>query len=158
MVLVGRRLEALEQTVKDIGPGAPPSLAVSTDVSDPAAVQQLFQKIKERFGRLDVLFNNAGIGAPAGQIEKLPFEKWKAVVDINLTGVFLCTQQAVMLMKTQTPRGGRIINNGSISAHTPRPIPPPSMRSLASPSRRLWMAAPSILPAGRSTSATLRRP
>ncbi len=121
MVLVGRRLEALEQTVKDIGPGAPPSLAVSTDVSDPAAVQQLFQKIKERFGRLDVLFNNAGISAPAVPIEKLPFEKWKAVVDINLTGVFLCTQQAVMLMKTQTPRGGRIINNGSISAHTPRP-------------------------------------
>ena len=121
MVLVGRRLEALEQTVKDMGPGAPPSLAVSTDVSDPAAVQQLFQKIKERFGRLDVLFNNAGIGAPAVPIEELPFEKWKAVVDINLTGVFLCTQQAVGLMKTQKPQGGRIINNGSISAHTPRP-------------------------------------
>src|SRR5207302_3905859 len=97
------------------------SLVVPTDVSDPAAVKALFAKTKETFGRLDVLFNNAGIGAPAMPMEDLPLETWKKVVDTNLTGLFLCTQEAIKLMKSQEPRGGRIINNGSISAHAPRP-------------------------------------
>jgi NAD(P)-dependent dehydrogenase (short-subunit alcohol dehydrogenase family) len=90
-------------------------------VSDPAAIKALFAKTKERFGRLDLLFNNAGIGAPAVPLEELPYETWKKVVDTNLTGVFLCTQEAIKIMKAQDPRGGRIINNGSISAHAPRP-------------------------------------
>ena len=92
-----------------------------TDVSDPASVKALFAKTKETYGRLDVLFNNAGIGAPAVPMEDLPLETWKKVVDTNLTGMFLCTQEAIRIMKAQDPRGGRIINNGSISAHTPRP-------------------------------------
>jgi NAD(P)-dependent dehydrogenase (short-subunit alcohol dehydrogenase family) len=93
----------------------------TADVADPASVKALFGQIKERFGRLDLLFNNAGTGAPAVPIEDLPFEQWKAVVDTNLTGSFLCAQEAIRIMKDQTPRGGRIINNGSISAHAPRP-------------------------------------
>ena len=97
------------------------ALAVRTDVGDPASVDALFAKTKEKFGRLDLLFNNAGIGAPPVGIEDLPFEQWKAVVDTNLTGSFLCTQGAVRIMKDQSPRGGRIVNNGSISAHAPRP-------------------------------------
>src|SRR5262249_56196189 len=101
------------------------SLVVPTDVSDPAAIKALFAKTKETFGRLDVLFNNAGIGAPAVPLEDLPYETWKQVVDTNLTGMFLCTQEAIRIMKAQDPRGGRIINNGSISA----PAPPP--RSVA---------------------------
>jgi NAD(P)-dependent dehydrogenase (short-subunit alcohol dehydrogenase family) len=121
MVLVGRRKERLEQTAKDLGSNAAPPLVVAADVSDPTAVRDLFEQIGQRFGRLDVLFNNAGIGAPAVPLEQLTFEQWKAVVDVNLTGVFLCTQGAFRLMKSQNPRGGRIINNGSISAHTPRP-------------------------------------
>ena len=92
-----------------------------TDVGDPAAIKALFAKTKETFGRLDVLFNNAGIGAPPVPLEDLPYETWKQVVDTNLTGMFLCTQEAIKIMKAQDPRGGRIINNGSISAHTPRP-------------------------------------
>jgi NAD(P)-dependent dehydrogenase (short-subunit alcohol dehydrogenase family) len=96
-------------------------LAVPTDVADVASIKALFARTKETFGRLDVLFNNAGIGAPAGPLEDLPFEQWKAVVDTNLTGSFICTQEAFKIMKAQTPRGGRIINNGSISAHAPRP-------------------------------------
>jgi NAD(P)-dependent dehydrogenase (short-subunit alcohol dehydrogenase family) len=94
---------------------------VPTDVADPASVHALFATVRQAFGRLDLLFNNAGINVPNVPIEDLPFDQWKSVVDINLTGVFLCTQQAVALMKQQTPRGGRIINNGSISAHVPRP-------------------------------------
>jgi NAD(P)-dependent dehydrogenase (short-subunit alcohol dehydrogenase family) len=94
---------------------------VPADVSDPASVKALFAKAKEAFGRLDLLFNNAGTGAPAVPLEDLSFEQWKAVVDVNLTGPFLCTQEAIRLMKAQDPRGGRIINNGSISAHAPRP-------------------------------------
>ena len=121
LVLVGRRLEPLEKTASDLPPNAPPALVVSADVGDPAAVQDVFAQTKARFGRLDVLFNNAGIGAPAVPLEEVSYEKWKAVVDVNLTGVFLCTQEAFKLMKSQTPMGGRIINNGSVSAQTPRP-------------------------------------
>jgi NAD(P)-dependent dehydrogenase (short-subunit alcohol dehydrogenase family) len=121
LVLAGRRVDRLEKTAQDLGPDAKPALVVPTDVGDPEAVRDLFAKTKERFGRLDVLFNNAGIGAPGVPMEELTYEQWKAVVDVNLTGVFLCTQEAIKLMKSQTPRGGRIINNGSVSAHTPRP-------------------------------------
>jgi NAD(P)-dependent dehydrogenase (short-subunit alcohol dehydrogenase family) len=120
VVLAGRRKEPLEQVAAESGTGAR-AFAVPTDVSDPESVRALFAKTKQTFGRLDLLFNNAGINVPATPIEELPFEKWKSVVDINLTGVFLCTQEAIKLMKDQDPRGGRIINNGSISAHTPRP-------------------------------------
>jgi len=119
VVLAGRRRELLEDTARELN-GAP-TLVVPTDVSDPAAVRALFARTKEEFGRLDLLFNNAGIGAPAVRMEELPYETWKKVVDVNLTGVFLCTQEAIKIMKAQDPRGGRIINNGSLSAHTPRP-------------------------------------
>src|SRR5882672_305981 len=119
VVLAGRRKDKLEGVAKEAA-GAR-CLVVPTDVADPAAIKALFARTREAFGRLDVLFNNAGIGAPAMPLEDLPFEKWKAVVDTNLTGPFLCTQEAFRIMKNQTPRGGRIINNGSISAHTPRP-------------------------------------
>jgi NAD(P)-dependent dehydrogenase (short-subunit alcohol dehydrogenase family) len=121
LVLVGRRRERLEQTAGAFAPEASPALVVAADVGDPAAVRDVFAQIQGRFGRLDVLFNNAGIGAPAVPLEQLTYEQWKAVVDVNLTGVFLCMQAAFALMKSQDPRGGRIINNGSISAHTPRP-------------------------------------
>jgi len=121
VVLAGRRAAALEQTVKDAGAAAARALAVFTDVSDPASVRALFAKTKEKFGRLDLLFNNAGQNAPGIPLEELTFEQWKSVVDANLTGAFLCTQEAFKLMRSQTPRGGRIINNGSISAHAPRP-------------------------------------
>lgn len=120
VVLAGRHLETLEQTAAQGGVPAR-TLAAAADVSDPASVAGLFAWTKERFGRLDLLFNNAGIGAPAVPLEDLTFEQWRRVVDVNLTGAFLCTQAAFRLMKEQTPQGGRIINNGSISAHTPRP-------------------------------------
>ena len=121
VVLAGRRKDMLEQVAKEgvQTPGA--ALAVPTDVADPASIKALFAAVKAAHGRLDVLFNNAGIGAPAMPIEDLPLDKWNAVVATNLTGVFLCTQEAIKIMKAQNPRGGRIINNGSISAHTPRP-------------------------------------
>jgi NAD(P)-dependent dehydrogenase (short-subunit alcohol dehydrogenase family) len=122
VVLAGRRKDMLEGTAKEIAAAGSKSLVVPTDVSDPQAIKALFAKTKEAFGRLDLLFNNAGIGAPPIPLEDLPYEKWKAVVDINLTGPFLCTQEAMKIMKSQTPRGGRIINNGSISAHAPRPF------------------------------------
>ena len=125
LVLVGRRGEALAETVRQAGDRAPHTLAVSCDVSDPAAVAALFETTRAAFGRLDLLFNNAGTGAPAIGLDEITFEQWKAVVDVNLTGPFLCTQQAFRLMKSQTPRGGRIINNGSISAHAPRPFTAP---------------------------------
>ena len=121
VTLAGRRADKLEETATEGRATQGRSLVVPTDVSDPAAVKSLFAATKDTFGRCDVLFNNAGIGAPATPIEDLPYETWKKVVDINLTGMFLCTQEAIRLMKAQDPRGGRIINNGSISAHTPRP-------------------------------------
>src|SRR5436309_1060385 len=120
-VLAGRRKDKLEETANEGTAIGAKSLVVPTDVSDPAAIKGLFSKTNEAFGRLDVLFNNAGIGAPAVPLEDLPYETWKKVVDTNLTGMFLCTQEAIKIMKAQDPRGGRIINNGSISAHTPRP-------------------------------------
>ncbi len=125
VVLAGRRADALAQTAADAGAAATRALAVPTDVCDPASVQALFERTRDAFGRLDLLFNNAGSGAPAVPLDELSFEQWKAVVDINLNGAFLCTQHAFRLMKSQTPRGGRIINNGSISAHAPRPFSAP---------------------------------
>jgi NAD(P)-dependent dehydrogenase (short-subunit alcohol dehydrogenase family) len=119
VVVAGRRLDALQATAKEIGPA---SLAVPTDVSDPKSVSALFAAAKQRFGRLDVLFNNAGTGAPGTiNLEDLTVEQWRSVVDTNLSGVFYCIQEAFRIMKSQEPRGGRIINNGSISAHVPRP-------------------------------------
>ena len=125
VVLAGRRADALQQTAALAGDAASRALPVPTDLTDPAAVAALFEQTRQRFGRLDLLFNNAGMGAPAVPMDELTFEQWKAVVDINLTAVFLCTQQAFKLMKSQTPRGGRIINNGSISAYAPRPFSAP---------------------------------
>jgi NAD(P)-dependent dehydrogenase (short-subunit alcohol dehydrogenase family) len=112
VTLAGRRQEMLEQAVKDAGGTATNALVVATDVANPDSVRTLFARTRATFGRLDVLFNNAGVGAPAINMEDLTFEQWKNVVDINLTGAFLCTQEAIRLMKDQTPRGGRIINNG----------------------------------------------
>ena len=125
VVLAGRRADALQQTVAAAPRGAERLLAVPTDVGDPASVKALFAQTRERFGRLDVLFNNAGTGAPPIPMEDLSFEQWKTVLDVNLTGPFLCTQEAIRLMKSQTPQGGRIINNGSISAYAPRPFSAP---------------------------------
>jgi len=121
VALAGRRREALEET-RAAAPDPTRVLAVPTDVGDPASVADLFAAVREKFGRLDVLFNNAGMGTPAVSLEELTFEQWQAVVDVNLTGAFLCTQEAFRMMKDQDPRGGRIINNGSISAHVPRPF------------------------------------
>lgn len=121
VVLAGRRSEALEQTVDEAGARRLESLAVPTDVTNPMSVRDLFEKTKNIFGRLDLLFNNAGASAPAIPLEDLTFEQWRHVIDVNLTGAFLCTQAAFRLMKEQTPQGGRMINNGSISAHAPRP-------------------------------------
>jgi len=122
VVLAGRRKEPLEQTAGEGKAKGGTALVVPTDVRDPASIKALFAKTREAFGRLDVLFNNAGMGAPPVPIEDLPVEKWKEVVDTNLTAAFICTQEAIRIMKDQKPRGGRIINNGSISAHTPRPF------------------------------------
>jgi NAD(P)-dependent dehydrogenase (short-subunit alcohol dehydrogenase family) len=119
--LAGRRMERLQETVALAGADGARALAVPADVSDPASVRALFARTTETFGRLDLLFNNAGTGAPPVLLEELSHEQWKAVVEVNLTGAFLCTQQAFRIMKAQEPRGGRIINNGSISAHVPRP-------------------------------------
>jgi NAD(P)-dependent dehydrogenase (short-subunit alcohol dehydrogenase family) len=121
VVLSGRRKEPLEQAAKQISEKGGKALAIPTDITDPASVKLLFAKTKESFARLDVLFNNAGVGAPPIPLEDLTFGQWKAVVDTNLTGAFLCTQEAIRIMKAQDPRGGRIINNGSISATAPRP-------------------------------------
>jgi NAD(P)-dependent dehydrogenase (short-subunit alcohol dehydrogenase family) len=120
--LAGRRKDALEKTAELGKATNSRSVVVPTDVGNPAAVKALFAAAREAFGRLDVLFNNAGTGAPAVPLEDLPFEQWTKVVEANLTGSFLCAQEAIKIMKAQTPRGGRIINNGSISAHAPRPM------------------------------------
>ena len=119
VVFAGRRLETLTQASRGAPRGR--ALLVPTDVRDPASVRELFARAQQRFGRLDLLFNNAGVSSPAVPLEDLPFEQWRRVVDTNLTGAFLCTQEAFKLMKSQRPRGGRIINNGSISAYAPRP-------------------------------------
>ena len=121
VAFAGRRLEPLEKAVADSG-AADRAIAVPTDVGDPKSVAALFAKVKQKWGRLDVLFNNAGMGAPAQPMEDLAYEKWSEVVAANLTGTFLCCQEAVKIMKAQDPKGGRIINNGSISAHAPRPM------------------------------------
>ncbi|MCL5808275.1 MAG: SDR family oxidoreductase [Deltaproteobacteria bacterium] len=120
VALAGRRRERLEQAANESGAGSR-ALAIPTDVSRPEAVRALFATTQATFGRLDLLFNNAGAFTPATPTEELDYETWKAAVDTNLTGAFLCAQQAIKLMKTQVPRGGRIINNGSISAYSPRP-------------------------------------
>jgi len=120
VALAGRRRELLDAVAAESG-ASDRVRAIATDVADPASVRKLFAETRAAFGRLDVLFNNAGVGAPAVNLEDITLEDWKRVVDINLTGVFLCTQEAIRLMKSQAPRGGRIINNGSISAHAPRP-------------------------------------
>lgn len=125
VVLAGRRAAALDEVVAAAGAHAAHALAVPTDVTDPASVAALFDRIRSAHGRLDLLFNNAGVGAPAVPMEDLTIDQWRAVVDVNLTGAFLCTQQAIRIMKAQTPRGGRIINNGSISAQVPRPLTAP---------------------------------
>src|SRR5271165_4512183 len=122
VVLAGRRKDMLEAVAKEGAQTPGEALTVPTDIADPAAIKSLFEKTKQTYGRLDLLFNNAGIGAPALPIEDVPLDKWLAVVATNLTGVFLCTQEAIKIMKSQNPRGGRIINNGSISAHAPRPF------------------------------------
>jgi len=120
VALVGRRKPALEETAQLAGSAAR-SLVAPADVSQPEAVRTVFATVKDTFGRLDLLFNNAGMSAPGVLLEDLTYEQWRTVVDVNLTGAFLCTQQAFAIMKAQAPRGGRIINNGSISAHVPRP-------------------------------------
>ena len=121
VALAGRRADKLQETAKLAKPAGGKMLAVPTDVSNPESVKALFAAIQKEFGRLDVLFNNAGQNAPGVPIEELSFEKWSAVVGTNLTGAFLCAQEAIRMMKQQKPQGGRIINNGSISAHAPRP-------------------------------------
>ena len=125
VVLAGRRLEPLQETVAlaDVDVGR--TLCVPTDVGKPEPVRSLFEKIESRFGRLDLLFNNAGSFTPGIPLEELSYEQWQQTVDVNLTGPFLCAQQAIRMMKAQDPQGGRIINNGSISAHAPRPMSAP---------------------------------
>ena len=121
VVLAGRRADKLDETAALADAAGGKVLAVPTDVSQPDAVKALFDRAREAFGRLDVLFNNAGMGAPGVPMEELRFEQWSKVVGVNLTGAFLCAQEAIRMMKAQAPQGGRIINNGSISAHAPRP-------------------------------------
>lgn len=121
VALTGRRKDALDAALAEAGADAARGLAVSSDVSDPQSVARLFDTVIQRFGRVDLLFNNAGQNAPGVPFDELPYEKWKSVVDTNLNGSFLCAQAAFRAMKTQNPQGGRIINNGSISAHAPRP-------------------------------------
>lgn len=134
-MLTGRNLDKLQNAITDIGGVAQNCLAVACDVGKPEQVKQLFATLKEKFGRIDVLFNNAGIGAPAIPMEELTYEQWMNVVNANLCGAFLCSQEAIRMMKAQSPQGGRIINNGSISAHAPdqcrRPTPALNMLSLA---------------------------
>jgi len=121
VVLAGRRVEALTSARQQVDPGGQQTKVVATDVTEPSSVDQLFEATRQVYGRLDVLFNNAGISAPGVALEDVTVEQWRSVVDTNLTGAFLCTRAAFRIMKAQSPRGGRIINNGSISAHSPRP-------------------------------------
>jgi NAD(P)-dependent dehydrogenase (short-subunit alcohol dehydrogenase family) len=121
VALVGRRQELLEKTAAE-GGARDRAMVLAADITKPENVHGVFAKVKDNWGRLDVLFNNAGMGAPAVPMEELPIETWKAVVDINLNAMFYCTQEAIRIMKAQEPKGGRIINNGSISAHAPRPM------------------------------------
>ena len=122
LVLVGRRIETLQATLEEMSSTVTSTLLVPADLSNPDAIGEVFRQTQDQFGRLDVLFNNAGTGAPPGVLlEDLTLDQWQAVVNVNLTAAFLCTQAAFRIMKSQNPRGGRIINNGSISAHTPRP-------------------------------------
>ena len=125
VVLAGRRAESLQETMTEAGGDSGRALAVPTDVTDEAAVRNLFDRTVEAFGRVDLLFNNAGVGARAVPVEELTVEEWRRVVDVNLTGSFLCTREAVRVMKGQTPQGGRIINNGSIASQVPRPFSTP---------------------------------
>ena len=125
VVLAGRRAEPLQALADEAKAKGQQALAVPTDVVDPASVEALFARIEATYGRLDMLFNNAGVNAPAVPIDELPVEKWLSVININLTGVFLCARAAFALMRRQSPQGGRIINNGSISAHAPRPFSAP---------------------------------
>ena len=125
LVLSGRRPEPLKEVASEVGSTGGRAIAVPTDVTDPDSIRALFARTVEVFGRLDLLFNNAGVGAPAIPLEDLSVEQWRAVVDTNLTGSFLCTREAFRIMKSQSPPGGRIINNGSISAHAPRPFSAP---------------------------------
>jgi len=125
IVLTGRNLAKLEKAMIDIGGSAENCLAVTCDVGKPEQVKNLFKSVKEHFGRIDLLFNNAGMGAPAIPMEDLSYEQWMNVLNANLSGAFLCSQEAIRMMKTQSPQGGRIINNGSISAHAPRPLSAP---------------------------------
>ncbi len=121
VVLAGRRVDRLDQTVREAGAFGARALRVPTDVRDPVAVEALFAATRDRFGRLDLLFNNAGVALRGAPLEDVTIDEWRSIVDVNVTGAFLCTQQAFRLMKKQQPQGGRIINNGSISAHAPRP-------------------------------------
>ncbi|HBK44402.1 MULTISPECIES: SDR family oxidoreductase [unclassified Polynucleobacter] len=125
VVLTGRNLEKLNKAIQDIGGNSQNCLALACDVGRPEQVKQLFSEIKKHFGRIDVLFNNAGMGAPAIPMEEISYEQWMNVVNANLCGAFLCSQEAIRMMKAQSPQGGRIINNGSISAHAPRPMSAP---------------------------------
>ena len=125
VVLSGRNLEKLNTAIQDIGGTNQNCLAVACDVGNPTQVKHLFAEIQKQFGRIDVLFNNAGMGAPAIPMEDLSYEQWMNVVNANLCGAFLCSQEAIRMMKAQSPQGGRIINNGSISAHAPRPMSAP---------------------------------
>jgi NAD(P)-dependent dehydrogenase (short-subunit alcohol dehydrogenase family) len=121
VALTGRHKDTLDAVIRESGAAPSRAIAVAADVGDPSAVRYLFEQVRSRFGRLDVLFNNAGVGAPGVPFDEVTYEQWTTVVNANLTGAFLCAQQAFALMKTQSPQGGRIINNGSISAHVPRP-------------------------------------
>jgi NAD(P)-dependent dehydrogenase (short-subunit alcohol dehydrogenase family) len=163
--MAGRRRDALEAAAGEIAVEGAQTLVVPTDVTDPASVAALFAATKKAFGRLDILVNNAGVGSPAVPLEDIPFEQWQAVVATNLTGTFLCTQQAFRIMKDQDPRGGRIINNGSVSAYAPRPLSSPHLVCSAAGTGSLW--GPVLLPGGkpsrpRASTATqqgrLKRP
>ena len=125
VVVTGRRIEPLTKLVDEAALKGQSALAITSDVTDPSSVRNLFEKIKQTFGRLDLIFNNAGVNAPAVPIDELPLEKWFNVINTNVTGVFLCAREAFGIMRRQSPQGGRIINNGSISAHTPRPFTAP---------------------------------